>query len=349
VEKLSQLQLKTSQMKKGFILLLLCFSVSAFAGTETTQLEARKPQPLVFIAGFDEGDNTYYTNAKTYFDNENYQVVENVFSLAEILAWLRLHYDSKLYGDIHIVSHSNPWRGLSMKTSEEGERITEVHLAKAIQENEIIPLAENFLPKGLKIIFHSCGLGKNKALLTSLKKAFTYDATLRIYASELFNVFGGKYAEHYLAKTYYGYYPTAHSPGPRALAREFEQKYPTVRADWETVLKTRAEQLPGELYTYRFNIPVEWEFEFEEASDIPSFTSKQQIMDWISENEDLANAIKEFNIPIEKFRWLTKVKGNTLVIKGKTTVLCVMQPVMKSNKKTEYSPIDIHTESYTKV
>ncbi|MBC8756845.1 hypothetical protein H2O64_19380 [Kordia sp. YSTF-M3] len=336
-------------MKKLFILVLLCFSVSAFAGTETTQLEVGKPQPLVFIAGFDEGDNTYYTNAKKYFDNENYQVVEKVFSLAEILTWLRLHYDSKLYSDIHIVSHSNPWRGLSMKTSETGERITETNLAEALQNKEIVPLAENFLPKGLKIIFHSCGLGKNKTLLISLKKAFTHDATLHIYASELFNVFGGKYAEHYLAKTYYGYYPTAHSPGPRMLASEFKQKYPTVKADWETVLKTRAEQLPGELHTYRFNIPVEWEFEFEEASDIPNFSTKQQIMDWISENEDLVNAIMEFNIPIEKFRWLTKIRGNTLTIKGKTTVLCVMQPVMKSNNKTEYSPIDIHTESYTKV
>ncbi len=336
-------------MKKECIILLLCFSVSAFAGTETTQLEAGKPQPLVFIAGFDEDDNTYYTNAKMYFDNENYQVVENVFSLAAILDWLRLHYDSKLYGDIHIVSHSNPWRGLSMKTSEIGERITVANLAEALQSNEIVPLAENFLPKGLKIIFHSCGLGKNKMLLASLKKAFSHDKTIQMYASEYFNVFGGKYAEHYLAKTYYGYYPTAYSPGPKALASEFRQRYPTVKADWETVLKTRVEQLPGELYTYRFNIPVEWEFEFEEASDIPKFTSKQQIMDWILENEELANAIKEFNIPIEKFRWLTKVRGNTLFIKGKTTVLCVMQPVMKSNSIKEYSPMNICGISYTKV
>jgi len=335
-------------MKMLVSLVLMCCSVFAFAGTETTQLKAQKPQPLVFIAGFDEGDNTYYTNAATYFHNENYQVVENVYSLAEILAWLRLHYDAELYSDIHIVSHSNPWRGLSMKTSEVGERITLENLAEAVQSNEIVPLAENFLPKGSKIIFHSCGLGKNRTLLVNLKKAMTHDSKVNIYASELFNVFGGKYAEHYLAKTYYGYYPTAHSPGPKALASEFKQHYPTVNADWETILKTRTEQLPGELYTYRFNIPVEWEFEFEEASDIPNFENKQQIMDWISEHEELANTIKEFNIPIEKFRWLTKVRGNTLIIKGKTTVLCVMQPVMKSNT-IEYLTIDIDGINYTKV
>jgi hypothetical protein len=335
-------------MRKLWMLLLVCCSVSAFAGTETIQIEVGEPKSLVFIAGIDEGDNTYYSNAKKYFSNENCQIVENVHSLTEMINWLRLHYEASLYSDIHIVSHSNPWRGLSMKTSENGERITEGNLAKALHTKEIVPLALNFLPEDTKIIFHSCGLGSNKKLLKSLKSAFTADKNIPLYASEYFNVFGGKYAAHYLAKTYYAYYPTAHSPGPRALANEFEQKYPNIKADWETVLKTRAEQLSGELYTYRFNIPVAWEFEFENASDIPNFENKQQIMDWISENEDLTNVIKEFNIPIEKFRWLTKVKGNTLFIKGKTTVLCVMLPVMKSNSK-EYLAIDINGVSYMKV
>ena len=336
-------------MKKICFILLLCCSVSAFAGTETTLTEVEKPQPLVFIAGFDEGDNTYYANAKNYFGNQYYQVVEKAESLAEILDWLRLHYDANVYGDIHIVSHSNPWRGLSMKTNTESDRITAATLEDALQMKEVVPLANNFLRKDTKIIFHSCGLGANKVLLQSLKKAFTADSDIQLYASEFFNVFGGKYAGHYLAKTYYGYYPTAHSPGPRALAMEFKKKYPNVKTDWETVLKIRAEQLPGELYTYRFNIPVEWEFEFEAKEDIPNFTNTQEIIDWISEDETLLNTIKEFNIPIEKFRWLTKVRGNTLFIKGKTTVLCVMQPIMKKDAKTEYSPVVVNGISYTKV
>ncbi|WP_298420197.1 hypothetical protein [uncultured Kordia sp.] len=335
-------------MRNICFIFLWCYSVSAFAGTETVQNLLGKPQPIVFIAGFDEGENTYYTNAKNYFSNANYQVIDDVQTFAEILNWIRLHYDKYTYGDIHIVSHSNPWRGLSMKTSKEGERITEATLQEAIQTKKIIPLTSNILMKQTKIIFHSCGLGKNKTLLASLKKAFTYNKTVEIYASAYFNVFGGKYTGHYLAKTYYGYYPTAHSPGPRALAMEFKKRYPSVKTDWEIVLKTRAEQLQGEMYTYRFNIPVEWEFEFEDKADIPDFENKKEIMDWISEDENLADVIKEFNIPIEKFRWLTKVRGNTLFIKGKTTVLCVMQPVMKQHSK-EYLPINILGESYTKL
>lgn len=336
-------------MKNICFILLWCCSVSAFAGTGTASDTSGKLQPIVFIAGFDEGDNTYYTNAKHYFSNQYYQVVEEMQSLAEILNWLRLHYDATLYGDIHIVSHSNPWRGLSMKTSREGERITETTLLEALQAKEIIPLNQDALGAETKIIFHSCGLGKNKNLLANLKKACTQNTSVKVYASEYFNVFGGKYVGHYLAKTYYGYYPTAHSPGPRTLAAEFKQKYPTIKADWETVLKTRTEQLHGDMYTYRFNIPVEWEFEFEDKADIPDFANKQEVMDWILEDENLYNAIKAFQIPIEKFRWLTKVRGNTLYIKGKTTVLCVMEPVMKSNKTNEYLPVVINEENYTKI
>lgn len=336
-------------MRNICFILLYCCSVSAFAGTETTQNESRELQPIVFIAGFDEGDNTYYTNAENYFRNANYQVIDDVKTFSEILNWIRLHYDTNTYGDIHIVSHSNPWRGLSMKTSKDGERITETTLQEAIQAKKIIPLASNILTKQTKIIFHSCGLGKNKTLLANLKKAFTQNIQVEMYASEYFNVFGGKYTGHYLAKTYYGYYPTAHSPGPRALATEFKQKYPNIKTDWETVLKTRAEQLQGQMYTYRFNIPVEWEFEFEDKTDIPDFENKKEIMDWISEDENLANVIKEFNIPIEKFRWLTKVRGNTLYIKGKTTVLCVMQPVMKSSKTDEYLPVVFNDDNYIKI
>ncbi|MEM6686044.1 MAG: hypothetical protein AAF617_09700 [Bacteroidota bacterium] len=336
-------------MKRISFILLWCCSVFAFAGTETALKMDEKGQPIVFIAGFDEGENTYYTNAKQYFINQHCQVVEEAQNLADILQWLRLHYDASMYGDIHIVSHSNPWRGLSMKTTSESERITSETLADALRMKDIVPLPENFLASDTKIIFHSCGLGANVALLKSLKSAITHNKTIPLYASEFFNVFGGKYTGHYLAKTYYGYYPTAHSPGPRALAMEFTQTYPNVLVDWETILKTRAEQLPGDLYTYRFNIPVEWEFEFEDSADIPNFNNRQEIIDWVSEDENLTNTIKEFNIPIEKFRWLTKVRGNTLFIKGKTTVLCVMQPIMKSDAKHEYSPVTINGVSYTKV
>ena len=52
-------------------------------------------------------------------------------------------------------------------------------------------------------------------------------------------------------------------------------------------------------------------------------------MDWIEQDEKLMKVLSSYNIPIEKFRWRSIVKGNKLIIKGKTTVLCVLKPLIK--------------------
>ena len=80
-------------------------------------------QPVVFIAGFDEGDNLYYTQAKKYFTDQQYTVIEHKYSLTEIVDWLNEQSPSTTPKEVHIVSHSNPWRGLSMKATPNGERI----------------------------------------------------------------------------------------------------------------------------------------------------------------------------------------------------------------------------------
>ncbi|NRA92188.1 MAG: hypothetical protein HRU26_05790 [Psychroserpens sp.] len=321
--------------------------------TFCTNASERKMKPerkaLVFITGIDQDNNTYYTNAKTHFINGNYQMIEDLYSLSEVLNWIRLHYDGNIYKDIHIVSHSNPWYGLSMMTTKDGDRITESTLGSALDRDLISPLERHVLSEDAKIIFHACGLGKNTNLLKLLKHAITVNLSIPIYASEEFNVFGGKYEGHYLAKTYYGFYPTAQSPGPRQLAQEFKIKYPEVEADWESILKTRTEQLSGAMYTYKFNIPVEWEFQFEDITEIPEFGSKEDIMDWIQGIDELTSTLQTLNIPIEKYRWVTRIKDHSLFIKGKTTVLCVMQPIMSDNNMTTYLPVDIESEHYAKL
>jgi hypothetical protein len=55
----------------------------------------------------------------------------------------------------------------------------------------------------------------------------------------------------------------------------------------------------------------------------------EEIMDWIDQDEELSKAMQKYNIPLEKFRWRSVVKGNKLIIKGKVTVLCVLKPLIK--------------------
>ena len=57
--------------------------------------------------------------------------------------------------------------------------------------------------------------------------------------------------------------------------------------------------------------------------------SPKEIMDWIEQDEKLMKVLSSYNIPLEKFRWRSIVKGNKLIIKGKTTVLCVLKPLIK--------------------
>lgn len=300
---------------------------------------------VVFIAGFDEGNNTYYTNAKNYFEGKKMNVIDNLFSLEEIIMYINQESNNHTnFDEIHIVSHSNAWLGMSLKTSKTGKRITIKTLQNAKQENKSHEL-QNGITNDTKIIFHSCGLGGNKALLKELKKTFTTEHSPTIYASSFFNVFGGKFAGHYLAKPYYGYYPTAESPGPAQLSKEFEMVYPEIQIDWFTALKTRRETLLGEAYSFKFNIPVVWEYTFDTTVDMPKLEDSEAIMDWISESPEMAEVLFKLNIPMEKYRWRSKIQGNKLVINGKTTVLCVLAPILQQDDSNEYRNMQLDDRS----
>ncbi|MWW23553.1 hypothetical protein [Algibacter lectus] len=327
-------------------LILILGCKKPFSQTPETALAlpiefTEQTESIVFIAGFDEGDNTYYTNAKNYFEAQDIQVVDHLFSIEEIISFLN-KTAGKTYDKIHIVSHSNPWLGMSLKTTRKGERITVETLS---QSKNNMPVLKYGINNSTEIVFHSCGLGENKALLQALKQVFTTGESPKIIASSYFNVFGGKYAGHYLAKPYYGYYPTAESPGPAALSKDFKASYPETKIDWFTALKTRKETGLGGIYSYKFNIPVEWEFTFNDKSEIPRFSDRDAIMDWVSESSEMATILFNLNIPIEKYRWKSEIRGNKLLIKGKTTVLCVLQPILQKDDATEYRNTAINDTS----
>jgi len=245
--------------------------------------------------------------------------------------------------EIHIVSHSNAWLGMSIKTTPNGERITTETL-KQVMNNGSVPKLEQGLTKDSKIVFHACGLGNNSPLLEQLKKVFTSDEVPQVFASTYFNVFGGKYAGHYLAKPYYAYYPTAQSPGPRGMAKQFEQRYPGETIDWFKAIKTRQETALGAVYSYKFNVPIEWNIKFDNKVDIPTFDDKEAIMDWIAEVPELVETLYKLKIPVEQFRWKASKEGTTLKIRGKTTILCVLQPLLQTDDTTEYRDANLDDE-----
>jgi hypothetical protein len=291
---------------------------------------------VVFIAGFDEGDNTYYASAKKYYKAKGMTVVDTLFCLKEILGWLKQSSNQEIvYDEIHIVVHSNPWLGMSLQTTSDGERITLKTLKQANDKSELSKPTK-VINQETKIIFHSCGLGQNRPLLQALKAVFTAEEAPKVYASAFFNVYGGKFAPHYLAKPYYNFYPTAESEGPAALAAEFKKLYDKTNIDWRNAIDNREETRIGEAYSYKFNIPVEWEVTFDAETEIPELKDRDAIMDFVSDAPEMAEALYRLNIPLEKYRWKSKIQGNTLIIKGKTTVLCVLEPILDTKDNNEY-------------
>lgn len=332
--------MKTFKLTTLFIMLLhlSCDVKENLEIMETSRV--METQSVVFITGADDDDNTFYKNARTHFLEQKLIIVEDVNSMEDIILWLNANSDEKNYGTIHIVSHSNAWRGISLKTCQDGRRITKQSLGEID-----FPKPNKSITEHTDIIFHSCGLGANKELMMALKTILTSVKPPNLYASEYFNVFGGKFTSHYLAKPYYVFYPTSHSPGNRTLSIEIAHEYPDETLDWFSALETRKETEAGAVYSYRFNIPINWDIVFDDEENIPKLDSADDVMDFVLENEELSLAMYELGIPLEKFRWNSKIKNNILKIKGKTTVLCVLQPLMDLNVSTEYSTPDIRVSS----
>ena len=297
---------------------------------ETVPKDAVLRDPVVFITGVDAASNNFYSNARNYFIEKEYEVIDEAFSLEEIINWLNKNYDERLYGEVHIVSHSNPWKGMRLETIVKGERTTVEHLQKQLLAGNI-PTLKNVISPATKIVFHACGLGENTALLHLFKKVFTASNTPTIIASPFYTVFGKEFSSHYLAKPHYGFYPTAHSPGKVDLSKEFIRKYPSEeQIDWLTALYNKTERYIGEAYTLKFNIPASWEVDFNKSDQQPPiFSSQEELMDWIAEDELISKEFSNFNIPLEKFRWKSYVKDGKLIIKGKTTVVCILKPLIK--------------------
>ena len=75
---------------------------------------------------------------------------------------------------------------------------------------------------------------------------------------------------------------------------------------------------------------MKFEFDYTNSdNEMPKFKSAEAIMDWIEQDEELSKMMSKYNIPLEKFRWRSTVRGNKLIIKGKVTVLCVLKPLIK--------------------
>ena len=287
-------------------------------------------EAVVFITGTDSEHSNYYESAKTYFEEKQFEVVTEAYSLQEIISWLNNNYDDRLYSDIHIVSENNPWKGMDLETAIDGEIVNENTLRNALI-NDKLPKLLFGIAEDTNVIFHAPTLANSSNLIQNLKNVFSTTKQPRIVATPYYTVFGSQFSKYYLAKPYYAFYPTAHSPGKVDLSKAFAKKYPNEKGiDWLETLYNDYERYVGEAFTTQYNLPIKMELDFTDSdNEIPTLKSQEAIMDFIESNEELTNEFNTYNIDIEKFRWKASVKNNKVIVKGITTVLCVLKPIIK--------------------
>ncbi|WP_299667585.1 hypothetical protein [uncultured Polaribacter sp.] len=287
-------------------------------------------KPIVFIAGFDKGSETFYADARTYFQEKGLKVIDGQYSLEEIIIWLNENGNQHPYSEIHIVNKSNPYKGMNLETVVRGDKITSETLRRSITQGTL-PKLKSVVNGNSKIVFHASGLVENKELLSTLKDAFHAKKNPKVVASPYHTIFGGQFSNHYLAQPYYVFYPTAYSPGKVDLSKEIARKYPKEKdIDWYDALNNEKERYVGEAYTTQFTIPVKWEFNYQDSdNEMPKFTIVEEVMDWIEQQDELLAALEKLNISVDKFRWNWSIKGSKLVIRGRTTGLCVLKPLIR--------------------
>ncbi|MEQ3499505.1 MULTISPECIES: hypothetical protein [Tenacibaculum] len=319
------------------------------ATTEETieKLAVEYRKPIVFITGNDKGNSHFYDSARVYFKEKNYEIINGKYSVEEIISWMNNNTTEHPYGEVHIVNNNNPFRAMNLETVVNGDKVTAETLQKTITKGALPSVKSEAITDDTRIIFHTNQLAENTDLINTLKSAFiTENKIPQVVASPYYNVFGGEFSNHYLAQPYYVFYPTANSPGKVDLSKEIAKKYPEEKEiAWYDALNNERERYVGEPYTIQYTIPVNLELDYHNSdNEIPHFVMQEEIMDFIASEEALMKEVEKTNIPVEKFRWTYTVKNSQLIIKGKSSALCVLKPLTKPYGELEHVKPDTNNK-----
>lgn len=350
--------MKTNFKKPLFLIAILTVTISFFNCKQNSKKQQKEEpklvstkdvvnynEPIVILTGYDKGNERYFSNAKTYFENNNINIVEHLLSIEEILNFLNSNAENKVFGDIHIVSKNNPFTTMQLETVVRGSKISAASLRKELNLGSL-PKLKNVVNENTRIIFHSDALAVNDELVKTLRDVFSSAENPSIITTNYYSIFTSEFSNYYLAKPFYVFYPTANSPGKVDLSKEIAKKYPNENEiDWYEALNNDVERFVGDVYHKQFNIPVQWEFDFHHTdNEIPNFESDSDLIKWISENDEIMQEFTKIQIPLEKFRWTSKTKNNKLIIKGLSTCLVVLKPLIKPYGEPDFVTPDVNNK-----
>ncbi len=352
MNKKDMLMLLLSLIFLVFVILIFIQAVRYEPATEVKNIsipvidkKAVGRQSISFIMGEDEKrKNAFYANATSYFkyhpEARTDEIVTDCRSLTSLQKRLKQYYyrNQKPYSIINIVVHSNPWSGMSLPIEEEGMRITAESLEEAYEKALLEKLDNEMIDEETRILVHACGLARNKELTEAFHKVMGGDDEIKptLISSDGYVNFQQENDQFFKSEmeVFYAFYPTAHKPADLHLARQLSKRYPEVEMEWLTAIQNESMNTTSDAFSYKYNVPVEWEIEYPEY-DAPALESELDKMEWLMNQDDLLEIINETEIPFEYFRWIVK-KGNKvseedyievpyIKVYGKVTVLCVLR------------------------
>ena len=341
------------------LFLILTFSFCSTASSEqqsSTKPEEKityKHRSITFVIGEDKSTNKYYTYAAQYFRQhemgENNKVIIAPMTLVEILNHLNTIPDDERWDKINIISHGNSWTGLAIKVSPKGPRTTLESILDLERNGQIPTLKSGIFDEHSHIILFACGLGLNDALMYKLKEVFASDSSPILTSTKLFNIFsvGKTTSKHSLAYFYNSFYKPNRYLGKPNLVTQLKKRYPDIDIDWLAALKRKVPKYPGQPFSYKYHIPISWTEVYAEKEDRPKLKTESDIIDWILNQPEFLNLIKEYDIPLNKYQWSVRYKNYTnsdgeirpaMRIKGKTTVMSVLKELVKPGTIKTFVP-----------
>ena len=327
-------------------------------GNFPIEMSFQSENTITFILGEDtEEDNPYYREAEKFYrfheEEKTEEVISHCRSLIEMRNYLEENAPSngEAWAKINVVVHSNQWRGLGAPIFKDGKRTTTGLLRLAIKQGKFPPLPSNIVNKKTSINFQSCGLGNHTEMLYLLQEAFSKKALVR--SSNYFVFYHSKTerpleVEKYLSEYWFAFHKTGYRPGDIKLGEQLEQLNRGNGVDWRDALSRKKPRFPGDTYHYNFNIPVNWVVTYPNEAERPKISTKQEETQWLDKQEELKNALNQYGIPMDQFRWKFEQVAYTfedgtiepaIVASGKTTIVCVLRSMAEKSKEGLYQPL----------
>lgn len=316
-------------MTRSILFLLLTYSVFFINNhfennSHITELSntINNGKSITFILGKDDPKlkNSFYRAATEYFTYDKFAKTDEVLTqfrtLTELAEYLSNNEFKHVFNTVNIVSHGNPWQGMSAKIYKGGPRANFKNLNYAFDNGLLKQICSNAIGHNTIINIISCGIGKDENFVHAFQKLFYCDgdndhATVNISKDYVFFDSGNKKrnADFYFVVSKYKFHDK------NKIEAKIRSKYPDKFINWTEALN-KCEFSNNEPYSHSFRILVDWKY-LNQTKNIPNnLNSEKNIKNWIKTQKEAVDQLKIMKLNIDDLQWFAFYDKDELRIKA---------------------------------